>query len=665
MSWVKHHPNEFFLNYIFYFALFFLFISLIGRTRWSYWILSVFFLIVSLISGIKFKLLGLPLLPWDIVLSSEGTDVAQYLGDIVQFEMIAGLLLFLLCSYVVVHRLPFLQSKFRWPERIFLFVLSGVLLASLYSNKPLNLKNAMNISTIPWDQAANYTQNGFLLSSLYNMDLIFIKEPEGYSKETIQQLIDGIQRKNVADNGVKPNVIVMLSEAFWDPTQIKSIKFDKDPLEYLHSLQKDFTHGTLLSPQFGGGTANVEYEVLSGHSNRFLPQGSLAYIQYVNHRVDSLAGILGRQNYHTAAVNPLDNWFFDSNKVYRNFGFSKFISSEFFPSTPDSMFIPDTEVSKIIISEAEKSQGPDFIFANTMENHWPYYAGKFPENEFKVESLDGSLSTDTKAMLETLAQGVHNAEKSLKLMIDHFSTTKEPTIIVFFGDHLPLLGNDYQAYRETKFLQDNDPDVLNKLYSTPFLIWNNYLPKEQKEELHMSPSFLSPYVLNMANLKGTYYTDYLFDLYKKIPVIPPENYLAGMNIADSDLRTYKLLQHDSMFGEQYGYSGIGGDIIDHAFVLGFGPIEVNGVEETQTVTAAAGAGVGSGERTLAVKGNNFVPKSVVYLNGKPLPTTYYDEHTLHAILPKDAKPGKQRIDVRVLDSKKIVLNKSNSFDRSQ
>ncbi|WJH34325.1 LTA synthase family protein [Paenibacillus sp. CC-CFT747] len=402
----------------------------------------------------------------------------------------------------------------------------------------------------------------------------------------------------------------------------------------------------------------MEFEVLSGNSIRFLPQGSLAYIQYVNHEVDSLASILDRQDYNTVSVNPFHNWFFDSNKVYKDFGFGKFISSEFFDSGVNGLYIPDTKVSEVIINEAQKSKGPDFIFANTMENHWPYEPWKFGNNNhFKVLN---SYSEETKGIIETYAQGVHNAEQSLKMMVDHFSKTKEPTIIVFFGDHLPLLGNEYGVYKETGYLTENDPDFLKKMYSTPFVVWNNYLP-EKKETLNINPSFLGPYVLNLAERKGSYYTDYLYQLSKKMPIIPPKNHYEEMNIKEEDLTEYKLLQHDILFGSRYGYKDISEPIIHKDYVLGFGDMKIESVDSE---VLASPDSQGESDTPVEIHGHFFVPGSIVYLGDKPLKTTYHDEAHLTATIPKAllAKKGKKMLQVEVYDSKKIAIAKSNPFE---
>lgn len=334
-----------------------------------------------------------------------------------------------------------------------------------------------------------------------------------------------------------PNIIILLSEAFWDITRIKSLQFSEDPAPMFHALQEKFTHGTLLSPMFGGGTANVELEVLTGHSMRFFPEDSTPYEQYIKQPTASLASLLAGQGYKTTAISPFYHWFFNSSEVYKHLGFSRFISLEYFnPDEYVGPYIGDHAVVRRIIEESERSSGPDFIFANTMENHYHYWPGKFKKNHIEVKS---NMSNAVTGIAETYAQGLSGADRALQELVLHFNRLKEPTIIVFFGDHLPSL-EKLLVYKESNYISgEDDPDFLEKMHNTPVVVWSNYLPKETKEELHMSPSFLGPYILNLAKRPGSPYMDFLSDLYRKMPVLPPKTYYEAMNIDVNLVQQYE------------------------------------------------------------------------------------------------------------------------------
>ncbi len=651
ISWGAMHFREFFFDSFIVGCILVLFIALIGRIRVAFWITAVLLLILSLISGIKLKMLGVPLLPWDFVLSGETGDMLQYLTNIVNFKLIGGLALFIAIGMLLLHKTKLFPIKVSWRERAVLAVISLSLLAVFYFDQPIPVKKWAGIESKPWDQGENVKENGFALTILMNTKIMFQKEKEGYSDAAIDAIVNQDPKPLIAGSHMKPNIIVVLSESFWDPTLIKGASFSRDPIPFFHKLQEKYAGGWMLSPQFGGGTANVEFEVLTGNSMRFLPQGSIPYNQFVTHEVDSLASITARQGYTSTAISPFHNWYFNSTKVYENFGFGKYIPIEFFKPHYEGPYIADSEVADNIIEETRKSAGPDFIFANTMENHFHFYPGKFPKNTIEVT---GDMSPESKGMLETLSQGLIDADKMLKNLVEYYSKLEEPTIVVFFGDHLPYLGDDYQTYKDTKYISGtDDPDFLNKMYRVPVVVWNNYLP-EQKDNLDISPSFLGSYILKLANLQGSYYTDYLSGLSQKIPVVPPKNYYEAMNIKEEDLKDYETLQYDILFGDRHGYKDFKDKIVNPNYLLGYGPMTLDSVTPDTTDIS------GRSEVTLTLKGTNIPPLGVVNVNGKPLPTTWENLTSVTAKVEGSLlRSGTWDIQVKVSDSKENVIGKSN------
>ncbi|NHN33954.1 LTA synthase family protein [Paenibacillus agricola] len=464
-----------------------------------------------------------------------------------------------------------------------------------------------------------------------------------------------------------PNIIIVLSEAFWDPTKIQGLRFSRDPIPTFHALQEKYTNGTMLSPQFGGGTANVELEVLTGNSMRFLNSGEIAYEKMIHHPIDSLASILGRQGYTTTAINPFDNWYANSLNVYRRFGFSRVIPIEFFnPNEYVGPYMGDHAVAKRIIEESKRSDGPDLIFTNTMENHYHYWSDKFKSNSIQVK---GPISDEALAIVETLAQGIHGSDAMLQELVKYFGQLKEPTIVVFFGDHLPHLETDYYVYRESQYIQGtDDPNFLDKMYRTPLLIWNNYLPAN-KEIVHFSPSFLSPYLLNLAKLKGSAYTDFLYKLSQKIPVIPPKPYYEAMGINEADLSEYEQRQQ-AIFAEREDAGEYAdeftGRLMSEAtqpFIIGYGEPTIESVTPESINVSEGFVADWMKTMTLIVRGGRFGIGSILFADGKPLPTVWQTETSLSASLPKDMyeQPrGGLELQVRVVDSQDHVLAQSRN-----
>ncbi|WP_438445256.1 LTA synthase family protein [Gorillibacterium sp. sgz5001074] len=658
MHWSYGHIPAYLFNTVLLTGLLMLFTAVTGRTRWAYWIVFTLAFILSLISGVKMKILGVPFLPWDLVLTGETSDMTQYINNIMDVGTIVGLLVYIGTSVGLLYLVPGMIKRIRGWERIAYAAAALLIVAVVYFQPKAMMHGVFGIEEKTWNQKDNILSNGLLLSTLLNLDEFGVSKVAGYDAEAIEALVNrpsDAVKAGENEPAVKPNVIVVLSEAFWDPTIIPGVKFSRDPIPGFHKLAEKFPSGWILSPQYGGGTANVEFEVLTGNTMRFLPQGSTAYNQFVNRPVDSLASIAARQGYTSTAISPFHNWYFNSRKVYEYLGFSKFISIEFFNQVFEGPYIADDEVANNIINESKQTPGPDMIFANTMQNHFHFWPGKFKENTIKAEGVDGQA----KGFLETLAQGLIDADRMLLKLVDHYSQSGEPTIILFFGDHMPALGDDYKGYIDAKYISGkDDPDFWTKMYRTPFVIWNNYLP-EQKEDMYLSPAFLEPYIVEKANLKGTYYTDYLKQLYKKIPVLPPKDQYAKLNIneQDPDLQNYEKLQYDILFGDQHGYSEFKDQIMPKSFVLGLGVMDL---------TAVTPSGDNGKEVTLTLDGANLPELSEVTLNGKPLKTKFVSHEKLTAIVPADqSKPGTWDIAVHVKDNKDSVIaqTKTVKLDR--
>ncbi|NEW06249.1 LTA synthase family protein [Paenibacillus sp. SYP-B3998] len=652
-KWVVTHPLSMVLAYFVVGSLYLLLIAITGRSRLSFWLLCASLLPLGILSGSKLKAIGAPYYPWDLMFHNRIVEYRVFLNQYWSFGIIALVFGFLLLLAVLFHlilrRHPI---RFPWIERMIYAGIAIVMMTSLYTDKPIPFMKMYGLYTVPWDQTITYDENGFLFSSVQMLGFLSVAKPEGYSKKAVTSILNQIPEKK-AINEKKPNIIVMLSESFWDPTVMKNVKFSQDPIPFLHDLQKTYTGGWMLSPQFGGSTANVEFEVLSSNSMRFFgksPDKIIPYIEYMNHGVDSLASITTRQGYSATAINPFFSWFFDSRKVYKHFGFSRFISSEFFPNDFEGPNYADRAVAKKIIEETEKSPGPDFIFANTMENHHPYKPGKFSKNTIEVA---GDISVESKGLLETYAQGITDADKCLQMLVDYYSKRSEPTIILFFGDHLPFLEDNYKVYRDADYVLPDDPDLYTKTHNTPFVIWNNFVPKDQeKTNLHLSPSFLGPTLLHLAGIQGSYYTDYLYDLSQKIPVIPPNDMWDKYQIKASDLNDYAKLQYDNLFGSRYGYEAKGyrDTIVQPNYTLGYGDPIIRNVVKV--------------ENKLEIEGSNFFSSCSVYVDGVAYKSSFDGMATLYADLPDDSSFDANKahqIEVRIIDDKKMKIGQSNLY----
>lgn len=642
-DWALNNKGEFFLNYLLLFGLVNAFFVLHKKAYIgiSFIILFISF-IGSLINRIKFQFRGEPLLPQDLKLGKEATDISVYLDGAISFKMVLFFILLLILFAILIWKWP--KAKENKIISASISIVSVFIVFSIYSNKPIPLTEFANVAVNPWNQQIHFQQNGFVLGFSLDLKWLKVEEPKNYRKEEIYSIIESIEsRKNESDQ-IKPNVIFIMSEAFWDPTLLEEIDFSEDPIPFFRELQHDYTNGYIITPLYGGGTANTEFEVLTGFSTSILPVGTIAYKHYIDKPIHSLASIYAANGYKSTAIHTYHNWFYQRNEAYKYLGFHNFISAEFFNSPEYKRgYIADSEITKRILSEIEKSNTPDFIFAVTMQNHGPYFA----DNNDKTITVQGNLSSEAKEILEIYANILKDVDQSLKELIEGIDKLNEPTIVVFFGDHLPGLGQNYQVYREANFF-DNEYSYEGylKTHSVPFVIWDNF--SNQKEEFTITPNFLGQYVLELSKQRGTVYTDFLHELFwSGFRLTPNMNYLNEANVSMEDLETYRLLQYDQMFGKGYIYKYMAKPTVQENYFLGSEPITI---ESTTPVKKTNGKN-NTDDETI-IKGSGFVEKIKVFVDNNPVETTFIDENTLKAVIPEKyrKKQGHVNIQVQVIDS---------------
>jgi phosphoglycerol transferase MdoB-like AlkP superfamily enzyme len=575
LDWAGQHDQLFFLNFVINFFVLLFIYCLLGSLVMAMGVTALLLFIVSLISFFKLKLIGEPFFPWDILLNKEGMNIAPLITGS-SSALIKIVIIAVVVSAVFLVRLLLPRLSLPWVSRLVLgllsiFVLYSFAFKTAWAGKILD---SMHVSEIVWKQEQNYSDNGLLLAFTMNVKNSVVAKPEGYNEHAIAAVAKTITDTNTNTNtnavkpiatdplnGKKPNVIFIMNEAFWDPTLLPNVTYSEDPVPTIHRLQKESTSGYLLSPQFGGGTSNVEFEVLTGNSMSFLPGGSIPYQQYISKPLPSLASYFEDQGYKSMGIHSYEGWFWDRNTVYKQLGFESFMAKDHFVNPEvKGDFISDADVSRNIIKAVDGTDKPMFIYAVTMQNHGPYDDNRYGTNPIQAQ---GNLTQDAKSILETYTHGAHDADAALQQLIDHYQKSDEPTIIVFYGDHLPMMGLDYQVYAQSGFVHTgNDSqwslEELKKMHSVPFVTWSNFaMPKENIPTL--SDSFLAGHVLDALHLEKPPQFAMNSALSAKIPgminnLVVDANQQLHASVPDdakAEVDEYRNMQYDLMFGKQF------------------------------------------------------------------------------------------------------------------
>lgn len=538
--------------------------ALLGRKWQGLLIMAPLTLLLAWVGQQKAYYLGDPLYPTDFLYARQIFELMPLLVRERPFTaifagagVVVGLAAFVACWTYCRRRAPVLTGRGRLARlAIALPTLFGFASVMDYASFSW-ARDRLQVLPMMWDQKENYAHNGFTLAFALNLPMAHVTAPAGFSPEAI----DAMPRPATAAAvpAEKPDIIIVMSESFWDPTRLPGVTITPDPIANVRALQS----GYVFSPEFGGMTANVEFEALTGFSNAFLPYGSIPYQQYVRGPMPSLATFLKSKGYETRALHPFGGWFWNRNPVYQAFGFDSFMSEENMrPLEKRGLLVSDMAFTDEIIRQADETENPFFFFAVTLQSHGPYEPGRYADTHHNVTAPVGPWA---RGSIQTYSEGAADADKGLQRLIEWATKRERPTVIAFFGDHLPPLG---PVYVETGFMPEpvaprkgSLPDM-SVQHETPLVVWSNRGGKVENIG-SISPSFLPLHVLRTAGISHPYYTGFLAQLHERYRVVD-RNMLVGVDgVAvqdwsrakeiDPDVRDFRYIQHDMMFGKQHGF----------------------------------------------------------------------------------------------------------------
>lgn len=405
-----------------------------------------------------------------------------------------------------------------------------------------------------------YRYYGTLLTTVRTFGYLHVKEPEGYSVKKVKQIAKKYGSLQEETEGKKPNVIVIMNESFADFSAISDLKVTEDYMPFFRSLEKNTIKGYTYSSIFGGNTANSEFEFLTGNTLAFLPDNSVPYQLFLRNKTAGLTYSLKAQGYQEClALHPYFKTGYSRYKIYPLMGFDAFFCSDDFELFTDTVnyHITDQENYKKIVElykEHNRDDGPFYMFNVTMQNHGSY-DGSTSETGDAVR-IEGELSDQSWAV-EYLNM-IKMSDDSLKQLITYFSTVDEPTVVLFFGDHMPDLEEDFYDKLLGKSIDQLQGEELEQLYKIPFLIWANYDIEEEKIE-RSSNNYLSTFLYDVSGLERPPYIQFLTKLREKIPAINALGYWGDngkfYEIEDESspyfdlVNEYRLLQYNNLFGK--------------------------------------------------------------------------------------------------------------------
>lgn len=360
-------------------------------------------------------------------------------------------------------------------------------------------------------------------------------------KESIN---DGKFDKTTEEANINPNIIVIMSEAFFDVNQFEGVvSYSEDPMSYYKEVQQEsVVFGNTRVNIYGGSTHFSEFEFLTGWNSKGMNSGSCPYKEYFNEQQPSFAEYMDKQGYYTLAIHPYDSYFWNRKNAYPNMGFDRFIDRSWMEFTDKCGYISDDALTKEIIyryeERQEKEDEPFFCFGVSIANHVAMINREEFENT--ATHIDVTYHEDigySDRRLQRVKEyigGISKTGEALKKLTDYYEKQDEPTVIVFFGDHAPNYAID--------ILRAGDKEELS--YETPYLIWSNYDLGEVDEVEDMNVSYLSTYLMQILDMPLTEQNYYNIALQSMYPI---ETRYAIENVDGSVYDDFTLEEKDAYF----------------------------------------------------------------------------------------------------------------------
>lgn len=482
--------------------------------------------LVAYINYTKLALNGDYFFPKDIAMAKQAGSLLSFLsGGLPKWMVPALVLLVLWCGALALlgTALPLGRA-----DRLFCAA-SAIALGAVFCASPSRTLWLLDRFSIQMEatglQSVNYTSNGFLGAFALNLQQLRVQPPAGYSPDRVEALL--ARYPGTPSTGEAFDVVVVLSESFCDIRELPGLTFSQNPLTNFDAIRaRDNCYsGTLYTNAIGGGTVRPEFELLTGLDTEALPSGSTPY-EYVTRPLESYVSNYRDAGYRTVAIHPFIPEFYARDIAYPYLGFDAFYShrdlEQMAPLFYKRGYVTDQSLEPIMEQLLDGSDGPMFLFAITMENHQPF--APLPEEEIQIQVSSGLLSQSSLDTVTTYVQGLYDADQMLGRLAEYIDSRERPTLLVFFGDHKPTLGDNYAAYAESGLF----PADLNyefqyrkKMYSTPFLICANreldpgLFSGNRDNEL--SPCYLLDAVALSTGFQMTPYMQLLAELHETVP----------------------------------------------------------------------------------------------------------------------------------------------------
>lgn len=623
LNFIRIHPLAYLYNSFIVFASLML-VFLFRRRGFFRVLITSFWVLLGIINGCILSNRVTPFTYTDLKCVSDLLSMTNtnYFTAQQATAVVFGFVIFILLMVALFIKGPRYQGK-KHPVAYPLSVL-----AVLFIGIPAATSAATNthiVDTYFYNIAQGYEDNGFIYSFSSSVVNRGMSKPETYSKETIDTIENQVNTQVAKTKSSKPNIICILLESFVDPEELTYLKTNKDPISFYHYLEDNYTSGYLTVPVVGAGTANTEFEILTGMSMQYFGTGEYPYKTILKQTdCESIASDLSKIGYGTHVVHNNGGNFYSRANAFSMMGFDTFTSKECMnitEFTPNGNWAEDAILVNETIKALDATEGSDFVYTITVGTHGDYPKQPILDNpEFVVT---GANSEESANQWTYFVNQAHKTDLFIQNLVTELDKRDEDTIVVMFGDHLPTMG------------LTNEDTVPGDIYKTKYQTWNNMGLEKQDADLY-AYQLLASVTDSVGIHEGTIWKYHQNELANNEAKLDRDAYLNGL----------ENLQYDLLYGDRFAYNGE--DLYPATeIVMGIDEVVIEKAQRFEISNA------------LMLTGSSFTPWTRVYVNDSRVDSVLVDGKHMRISLD-DVEDG-DVIQMKVLGSSNSVFRVSNEF----
>ncbi|MBR6670742.1 MAG: sulfatase-like hydrolase/transferase [Ruminococcus sp.] len=534
LKFVVERPSVMLFNFVIAYLLNFILLSIFKKAWISTAIHGFAYMMLSTVELFKFGTNGNHLILSDMKLFKSVKSLTSFAYIKITFPLVLAWLIAIAAFVVIFWFNPKLKMK---PFKRILTMSACCMPCVSLITMPSFSTPVYSLFNVDTTKASNtfilnekFESNSFLAFIVETATESFsnrLTEPEDYSEEKVEEILSVDLNENENFNGgVKPNVVVIMSEAYADFRVFDELDIDENCYAEFDKAVSEGIGGTAISPTYASFTVRSEFELLFGLPVRSLNDPNMPQRDLAEREQPALAQYYKNWGYNTAYVHPFYENFYSRRKVYSRFGFDTMIFENDFtvPVENFGTYISDTTVFNQLESLINESDEPMYIHTTTMQNHQPYDQGENPDAEF-----------------ENYCQWIQHTNEELAKFLDRLEQSDEPTLVLFVGDHFPSLKGGSGIYDQLGINGEN----CSVLYEQKYLLWSNYDADFAEFPQNNVSLYYMPYVLmNVIDAPRDSFIQKMFDYMETLPVY-------STNYNDSIPRNEELdiLTYDRVIGE--------------------------------------------------------------------------------------------------------------------